>query len=112
MIISFIGAGVIGPAWGICFARCGNEVIFYNRTNEAACAAIDSAKSVLPELAKRGLLNGWADPQRDEVENVRRVNLPMADQPVRQRWRDRRLISLAEHKRNQDYPDSMVNDEN
>lgn len=111
-MISIIGAGVTGPAWGICFARGGNEVIFYNRTHEAAYTVFDYAKSVLPELAKGGLLNGWADPQRDEVENVRRVNLPMADQPVRQHWRDRRLISLAQHKRNQGRPDAMVSDEN
>ena len=58
MKIAIIGTGMIGRAWGICFARGGNEVTFYNRTSEAAYAAIDYAKTVLPQLAKRDLLNG------------------------------------------------------
>lgn len=58
MKVAIIGAGLIGRAWGICFARGGHEVVFYNRTLDGAHAAIAYTKTVLPELEARDLLNG------------------------------------------------------
>ena len=41
----------------------------------------------------------WAGPVLTEVERVRRVKLPAGQLAERQRWRDRRLMALAAHKR-------------
>ena len=63
MRIAIVGSGMIGRAWGICFARGGHEVIYYNRTRDKAAAAIDYAKAVLPELESQDLLNGFTAAQ-------------------------------------------------
>ena len=41
----------------------------------------------------------WAGPVLTEVERVRRMKLPAGRLAERQRWRDRRLMALAAHKR-------------
>ena len=41
----------------------------------------------------------WAGPVLEEVEGDRRQRLPKEDLEKRQRWRDRRLMALAAHKR-------------
>ena len=41
----------------------------------------------------------WAGPVLTEVERVRRMKLPAGQLAERQRWRDRRLMALAAHKR-------------
>src|SRR4051794_2486196 len=41
----------------------------------------------------------WAGPVLESVERDRRARLAEADLPKRARWRDRRLMALAAHKR-------------
>ncbi|MEO9903113.1 MAG: 3-hydroxyacyl-CoA dehydrogenase NAD-binding domain-containing protein, partial [Nisaea sp.] len=44
----------------------------------------------------------WAGPVLDEIENDRRKRLSADQLEERQKWRDRRLMALAAHKRTQD----------
>jgi L-gulonate 3-dehydrogenase len=41
----------------------------------------------------------WAGPVLAEIERERRAELPADQLAERQRWRDRRLMALAAHKR-------------
>jgi L-gulonate 3-dehydrogenase len=41
----------------------------------------------------------WAGPVLDEVEKARRAKTPSGGLPERQKWRDKRLMALAAHKR-------------
>jgi L-gulonate 3-dehydrogenase len=41
----------------------------------------------------------WTDPLLDKIEKQRRERLPATNLPARQRWRDRRLMALVQHKR-------------
>jgi L-gulonate 3-dehydrogenase len=56
--IAVIGAGLIGRAWAIAFARGGHAVRVYDETPGVAAAAAAFAESVLPSLAAEGLLGG------------------------------------------------------
>lgn len=58
MKIAIIGAGMIGRAWAICFARGGHQVILWNKSPGKAEDAIAYVKTVLPMLAEKDLLNG------------------------------------------------------
>ena len=44
----------------------------------------------------------WAGPLAERIEAERREKLPVAELPGRARWRDRRLMALAAHKRSAD----------
>ncbi|MEJ8473214.1 3-hydroxyacyl-CoA dehydrogenase [Roseibium algae] len=44
----------------------------------------------------------WAGPVLDRIEDDRRARLPVDQLEARQKWRDRRLMALAAHKRTQD----------
>lgn len=41
----------------------------------------------------------WTGPLLDNIEKQRRERLPATNLPARQRWRDRRLMALVQHKR-------------
>jgi len=41
----------------------------------------------------------WTGPILDDIEEQRRERLSATDLPARQRWRDRRLMALVQHKR-------------
>ena len=56
--IAIVGAGLIGRAWAICFARAGHAVRVYDETNGAAVKALKFAAGALPSLAAEGLLDG------------------------------------------------------
>ncbi len=58
MKIAIVGAGMIGRAWAICFARGGHQVVLWNKSPGKAEDAIAYVRTVLPMLAENDLLNG------------------------------------------------------
>ncbi len=56
--IAIVGAGLVGRAWAISFARAGHAVRIHDETDGAAAKALDFAASALPALAAEDLLNG------------------------------------------------------
>ncbi|WP_237476504.1 3-hydroxyacyl-CoA dehydrogenase [Lichenibacterium dinghuense] len=58
MRTAIIGAGLVGRAWAISFARAGHEVRLWDRDPAAVPAALAFAEGVLPDLAAHGLLGG------------------------------------------------------
>lgn len=53
-----VGAGLIGRAWAISFARAGHTVRMWDTDVSAAGAALGFISEVLPELAEHDLLSG------------------------------------------------------
>ncbi len=60
--IAIVGAGLIGRAWAICFARAGHAVRIYDEATGAAAKAMEFAVGALPPLAAEDLLNGQTVP--------------------------------------------------
>ncbi len=56
--IAIVGAGFIGRAWAISFARSGAEVRLWDQAEDAATKAVDYIAGVLDDLAEYDLLNG------------------------------------------------------
>jgi 3-hydroxyacyl-CoA dehydrogenase len=54
--IAIIGAGLIGRAWAVVFARAGMSVAMWDRDAAATAAAREFIAARLPELAEAGLL--------------------------------------------------------
>ena len=54
--VAVIGAGLIGRAWSIVFARAGMEVALWDKFPETIPAALDYIAERLPELHEAGLL--------------------------------------------------------
>lgn len=76
MKIAIIGAGMIGRAWAICFARGGHQVALWNKTAGKAEEAIAFVATVLPMLHEKDLLNGLTP---EHVLGALRVAPTMAD---------------------------------
>ncbi|HWU61756.1 MAG TPA: 3-hydroxyacyl-CoA dehydrogenase [Ensifer sp.] len=58
MTVACIGAGTVGRAWGVVFARAGQEVRLYDSMpGEAAGRARDGARRTLELFAENGLLD-------------------------------------------------------
>jgi 3-hydroxyacyl-CoA dehydrogenase len=57
---AIIGAGFIGRAWAISFARAGSSVRLWDQADGAPEKAIDYIAGVLDDLARNDLLNGAA----------------------------------------------------
>jgi len=57
-VIAIVGAGLIGRAWAITFARAGHEVRIYDDFSGAAEKALGFATEALAPLAAEGLLDG------------------------------------------------------
>jgi 3-hydroxyacyl-CoA dehydrogenase len=68
-IIAIVGAGLIGRAWAITFARGGHDVRIYDEVAGEASKAAQFAASALPALAAEGLLDG-----QDPSEVARRLH--------------------------------------
>jgi 3-hydroxyacyl-CoA dehydrogenase len=58
--VAVVGCGLVGRAWAIAFARSSCPVRLYDPVAATAAAAVEFAKSVLPDLEKNDLLNGWS----------------------------------------------------
>jgi len=56
--VAVIGAGLIGRAWAISFARAGHEVTLADSAPAALDKAMAFVESVLPDLARYDLLEG------------------------------------------------------
>lgn len=56
--VAIVGAGLIGRAWAITFARAGHEVRLWDPAPDAAAAALAYVRSVGEDLARNDLLNG------------------------------------------------------
>ena len=54
--VAVIGAGLIGRAWSIVFARAGFEVALWDQSPQAIPPALDFIAERLPELKENGLL--------------------------------------------------------
>ncbi|QQM29355.1 3-hydroxyacyl-CoA dehydrogenase [Martelella lutilitoris] len=59
--VACIGAGLIGRAWSIVFARAGHEVRLWDENAEAPHAARAFAAAMLPELERLGLIDCAAE---------------------------------------------------
>jgi L-gulonate 3-dehydrogenase len=53
MKLAIIGCGVVGSSWALVFSRAGHEVAIYDRSPEAAEAAVAFVASVDPSCAAR-----------------------------------------------------------
>ena len=56
--VACVGAGFIGRAWAMVFARAGHPVRMFDEVEGAAEAAVAFAAEMLPALAAEGLLDG------------------------------------------------------
>ena len=56
--VAIVGAGFIGRAWAITFARAGHTVRLWDADPTAPAQALEFARGVLPDLAAEGLLDG------------------------------------------------------
>ncbi len=65
--IAVIGAGLIGRAWSIVFARAGFHVSLFDQSQEAASNALGFIAARLPELREAGLL---ADAPADVMARI------------------------------------------
>jgi len=77
---AIVGAGFIGRAWAISFARAGHEVALWDQEASAPGAALDYIDGLLPELAKLDLLNGHSAAQvRARMRGVASLEDALAD---------------------------------
>ncbi|GAB1575200.1 3-hydroxyacyl-CoA dehydrogenase [Bordetella petrii] len=80
--IAIVGAGLIGRAWAVVFARGGHRVALWDKQPGQAERALEFAATVLPDLDRHGLLRGQrpADVQaRLRVETELGAALAQAD---------------------------------
>ena len=66
--VAVIGAGLIGRAWSIVFARAGFDVALWDKFPNAVPAALHYIADRLPELREAGLL---ADPPRTVLARIK-----------------------------------------
>ena len=75
-----VGAGFIGRAWAISFARAGHDVALWDQDAAAPGAALDYIDGLLPELARLDLLNGSSVAQvRGRMRGVASLEEAVAD---------------------------------
>ena len=72
MKTAIVGAGFVGRAWAISFARAGHVVHLWDADPEAATAALAYIEGILPDLAANGLLNDHSP--ADVLARIRPVN--------------------------------------
>jgi 3-hydroxyacyl-CoA dehydrogenase len=56
--VAIIGAGFVGRAWAISFARADHEVVLWDANPEAPNQALAYIEALLPDLAEHDLLGG------------------------------------------------------
>ena len=77
---AIVGAGFIGRAWAISFARAGHEVALWDQDAAAPGAALAYIDGLLPELATLDLLNGDSIAQvRGRMRGVASLEDALAD---------------------------------
>lgn len=68
--VACVGAGLIGRAWSIVFARAGHEVRLWDENPEAPDAARAFAAGMLPELERLGLIDCTAEEALSRIRPV------------------------------------------
>jgi hypothetical protein len=58
--IAVVGAGLIGRAWAVAFARGGREVALWDPVDGAAAASVEAIPAILEDLAAADMLAGQA----------------------------------------------------
>ena len=77
---AIVGAGFIGRAWAISFARAGHDIALWDQDAAAPGAALAYIDGLLPELAKLDLLNGNSVAQvRERIRGVASLEDALAD---------------------------------
>src|SRR4051794_41118216 len=77
---AIVGAGFIGRAWAISFARAGHDVALWDQDAAACGKALDYIDGLLPELASLDLLNGNSVAQvRGHLRGVANLEDALAD---------------------------------
>ena len=77
---AIVGAGFIGRAWAISFARAGHEIALWDQDAAAPAKALDYIDGLLPELASLDLLNGNSVAQvRGRMRGVASLEEALAD---------------------------------
>jgi 3-hydroxyacyl-CoA dehydrogenase len=61
--VAIIGAGFVGRAWAISFARAGHDVTLWDEHADAPAAALSYIDGVLPDLVVNDLLNNQSAAQ-------------------------------------------------
>ena len=56
--VAIVGAGFIGRAWAVSFARAGHAVALWDEDTAAPARALSYIEGLLPDLAAQDLLNG------------------------------------------------------
>jgi 3-hydroxyacyl-CoA dehydrogenase len=56
--VAIVGAGFVGRAWAITFARAGHQVSLWDENGEAPPTALAFVREVLPDLQANDLLSG------------------------------------------------------
>ncbi len=69
--VAIVGAGFIGRAWAISFARAGHAVALWDEDAAAPAQALSYIEGLLPDLAAQDLLNGHS--AADVLARIRSV---------------------------------------
>lgn len=78
--VAIVGAGFVGRAWAISFARAGHDVALWDEQADAPAKALAYIEGVLPDLAANDLLNGGtADQVRGRMRGTARLDDALAD---------------------------------
>jgi 3-hydroxyacyl-CoA dehydrogenase len=56
--VAIVGAGLVGRAWAISFARGGHRVTLFDADDKAVVSALSTIESMLRTLELRGMLKG------------------------------------------------------
>ena len=56
--VAIVGAGLVGRAWAISFARGGHHVMLFDADDKAVASALSTVESMLRTLELRGMLKG------------------------------------------------------
>jgi len=56
--VAIVGAGLVGRAWAISFARGGHRVTLFDADDKAVVSALSTIESMLRTLDLRGMLKG------------------------------------------------------
>src|SRR5436190_22142726 len=56
--VAVVGAGLVGRAWAITFARGGHRVMIFDADDQAVASALSTVGGMLKTLELRGMLKG------------------------------------------------------
>ncbi|HWU55349.1 MAG TPA: 3-hydroxyacyl-CoA dehydrogenase, partial [Rhizomicrobium sp.] len=78
--VAIVGAGFIGRAWAISFARAGHTIALWDEDPAAPGMALSYIEKLLPDLEAQDLLNGGtATAVRNRMQAVDRLEDALAD---------------------------------